>query len=64
MPEIESEIVFHIHPSNMIFHQLTDGDTLVLNGLEITKEQAATLSWLGGHSDAGQLRVEIRIVEE
>lgn len=61
MPEIESEITFNTTACKCIFHLLQDGDTLVLNGLELTKEQVASLSWLIGHPSCAELEIQIRI---
>lgn len=64
MPEIESEVTFEVVTDKVVLHTMTDGDTLVLNGLELTKEQAATLSWLINYPTETVLEVQVKLKGE
>ena len=61
MPEIKSEINFETITDNMVLHTMTNGDTLVLNGLRFTKEQAGALAWLINHPDNTVLEIQIKL---
>ena len=60
MPEIEDEVTFETIIDNMVLHTMNNGDTLVLNGIHLTKEQAATLAWFINHPDNTMLTVQIK----
>lgn len=61
MPEIEEEVIFNIVTDKVVFHTMQDGDTLVLNGLAFTKEEAATLSWLINHPSGVELEIQVKL---
>lgn len=61
MPEIDEELTITEPASKFNFHTLTDGDTLILSGLELTKEQAAALAWLVNHSAETVISVKIEL---
>jgi len=62
MPEIAEEVIFETITDNMVLHTMNNGDTLVLNGLTLTKEQAATLAWLINHPDNTMLKIKIKLI--
>lgn len=61
MPEIEEEVVFSVTADKVVFHTMTNGDTLVVNNIVFTKEQAATLSWLINHSAETELKIKVKL---
>ncbi len=46
MPEIESEVIFEVGEDGAKFTTQSNGDILLITGLHLTKEKAATLAWL------------------
>jgi len=64
MPEIENEVTFTTITGNMVLHTMNNGDTLVLNSVHFTKEQAATLAWLINHPDGTKLEIQIKELQE
>ena len=64
MPEIETEVTFTIDSDKVILHTVTDGDTLVLEHLEFTQQQAATLAWLVNSPSGTKLEIQIKELQE
>ena len=60
MPEIENEVTFVVDSDKVILHTVTDGDTLVLEHLEFTQQQAATLAWLINNPSGTKLKIKIK----
>ena len=46
MPEIESEVIFEVGEDGAKFTTQSNGDIILITGLHLTKEKAATLAWL------------------
>ncbi len=46
MPEIESEVIFEVEEDGAKFTTQTNGDLLIITGIHLTREKAATLAWL------------------
>ena len=62
MPEIENEVTFTIPVLNCYFATQVNGDKLVISGIELTREQAATLAWLiNTKPETTELEVEIKV---
>ena len=61
MPEIDDKCEFVIGSDKLTFHTQTDGDTLNIHGMELTKEQAASLTWLINHNPPQFLKVKIKL---
>lgn len=61
MPEIAEFVKFSVVTDKVVLHTMTDGDTLVLNGISLSKEDAATLSWLINHPSATELEIEVSL---
>jgi hypothetical protein len=60
MPEIEDECIFEVSVVNALFVTQCNGDKLILSGLELTRQQAATLTWLI-NTKPETTKVEIKI---
>lgn len=59
MPEIESEVNFVVNTDQAKLTTQTNGDMLVITGLQLSREKAATLAWL---VNSPKMRVEIKEV--
>lgn len=59
MAEIDEEIVFVVKTDGLKFTTQTNGDMLIITGLEFSKEQAASLAWLVNSTN--NLVVEIKL---
>ena len=46
MPEIESEVIFEVGEDGAKFTTQSNGDIVIITGIHLTKQQAATLAWL------------------
>ncbi|KKK86522.1 hypothetical protein LCGC14_2762390 [marine sediment metagenome] len=46
MPEIESEVIFEVGEDGAKFTTQSNGDIIIITGIHLTKEKAATLAWL------------------
>ncbi|HUX35484.1 MAG TPA: hypothetical protein VMV71_00445 [Candidatus Paceibacterota bacterium] len=46
MPEIEDELKFSVGADKVRFVTRTNGDELLIRGIDLTQEQAATLAYL------------------
>ena len=46
MPEIESEVQFGVGVDQAKFTTQTNGDILIISGIDLTQNQAATLAYL------------------
>lgn len=46
MPEIDNEVTFEVGEDGAKLTTQTNGDILVITGLNLTREKAATLAWL------------------
>jgi hypothetical protein len=46
MPEIEEECIFTAKADSIKFTTQTNGDTIVITGLNLTDGQAASFAWL------------------
>ena len=50
MPEIDEECIFIAKADNVKFTTQTNGDIIIISGLNLTKEQAACFAWLINHT--------------
>lgn len=46
MPEIDSEVIFEVGEDGVKFTTQTNGDIIVITGIHLTKNQAASLAYL------------------
>ena len=46
MPEIESEVIFTTGEDGVKFTTQTNGDIVLITGIHLTKDQAASLAYL------------------
>lgn len=61
MPELNEEIKFDVETDQATFHTKTNGDALHINGLHLTKEQAASLAWLVNQDEGTIIEIEIKV---
>lgn len=61
MPDIDEEVVFETKTDQVEFKTKTNGDSLHIIGLHLTKEQAASLAWLVNQDEGVILEIEIRV---
>ncbi len=59
MPEIEDEVMFILGADQLKFTTATNGDTLVVSGINLTREQAASVAYLVNSQQ--ELQVEIKL---
>ena len=59
MPEIEDEITFDVEIDGAGFTTKTNGDILIINKLNLSREQAASLAWLVNSSQKIQFTVKL-----
>ncbi|MCJ7828712.1 MAG: hypothetical protein MUP81_03105 [Dehalococcoidia bacterium] len=62
MPTLNEVCEFTVPAVSFILHTQVNGDTLVLEKLELSKEEAASLAWLINHPEA-MLKVKIKIAD-
>ncbi len=60
MPEISEEVEFNLGADQLKFTTRTNGDTLLITGLHLTKEQAASLAYLVNSQQ--DLKVEVSLI--
>ena len=58
MPEIDSEVQFNVGPDQAKFTTQTNGDILILSGIDLTQSQAVTLAYLVNSNKT--LRFEVK----
>ena len=61
MLEIAEEVSFVVPVDEIVFHTMMDGDTLVISGMALPKEDAAALAWLINHPTQTELKVKIKL---
>ena len=61
MPEIDEKCIFIIKPDQAKFTTQTNGDTVTISGLNLSKEQAASLAWLVNQSENLKIRIKVDI---
>lgn len=60
MPEIEDEVTFDIHQDQARFTTKTNGDRLFIEPHGLTREQAATLTWLVNSDNTIQIQMKVK----
>ncbi len=63
MPEIDEEVTFDIGPDQAELTTKTNGDLLLIRGIHLTAEQAATLAWLVNHGTETVLEITVSVKE-
>jgi len=61
MPEINDETVFNVGPDQAEFTTRTNGDMLLIRGIHLTAEQAASLAWLVNHDTETVLEITVKV---
>lgn len=61
MPVISDEVVFDVGADALEFHTKTNGDLVLIRGLHLTTEQAASLAWLVNQGNEAILEIEIKV---
>lgn len=64
MPDINEEVVFEVGANGIEFHTKTDGDLILIRGLSLTAEQAASLTWLVNQGEDVVLEFEVKAKPE
>ncbi len=60
MPEIEEEVKFIVKTDGAKFTTLTNGDILIISGLNLNQGQAASLAWLVNHDGNLEFNVKVK----
>jgi len=58
MPEIEEKVKFTVQTDDVKFTTRTNGDSIIITGLNLDQGQAASFAWIINHS--GTLEVKVR----
>lgn len=61
MAELEEECIFTVAADKIKLTTQTNGDIIILSGLNFTKNQAACFAWLINHE--GNLEFEVKLQE-
>ena len=61
MAEVEEECVFYTSEDQVKFHTQTNGDTIHLKNLKLTRSQATSIAWLVNADDNVELEFKIKI---
>ena len=61
MAEIEEECTFHTKADQVQFHTQTNGDTIHIKGLGLTRDQATSMTWLVNSDDNHVLEWTVHI---
>ena len=62
MPELEEECIFTAETDKIKFTTQTNGDIIIISGLNMTKDQAGCFAWLVNHE--GDLEFEVKPKEQ
>jgi hypothetical protein len=60
MAEIEEEVTFEVHQDQSRLTTRTNGDSLLLNPLKLTQEQATSLAWLINSGNTIEFQVKVK----
>lgn len=59
MPEIEDEVTFDVEEDGAELKTKTNGDILIINKFNLSREQAASLAWLVNSNQKIQFQVKL-----
>lgn len=63
MPEIDDECTFATKADQVKFTTQTNGDQIIIKDLNLSQEQATSLTWLINSDDEHELEFQIKIKE-
>ena len=55
MAEVEEEVIFHTKADQVRFQTQTNGDTIYLKNLKLSRAQATSIAWLVNADDNANL---------
>ena len=62
MPEFETEVTFDVGEDQAKFRTQSNGDTLLIEGLNLTQKQAASLAWIVNIKDPKKIQIQIKVL--
>ncbi len=61
MAEIEEEVVFHTKADQVELRLKTNGDMIIMSGINLTQAQATSLAWLVNADTEAELEFSVKV---